>query len=78
MKSGDDAHGRTGRGRQDRPPTKTEVPAGPGDAGASDAPELLEAEPAKDPARIRTDRVLVRLLWAEAVVAIIIALIIQV
>lgn len=45
-------------------PVETEVPAGPGDAGASDKPQRLKRHAE---ARLSgTDRVLIRLLWVAA------------
>lgn len=51
-------------------PAETEIPAGPGDAGASDVPEHLENEPRQHPARARDGNVLIKLLWAVAIISV--------
>lgn len=50
----------------------TEVPAGPGDAGASDAPEHLTRPPRPHPARKRGDMARVWLIWMAALVAVVV------
>lgn len=53
-------------------PAQTEVPAGPGDAGASDKPKRLKRHAE---ARLRdTDRMLIRALWGAALVILLILL----
>ena len=47
-------------------PAQTEVPAGPGDAGASDKPQRLKRHAE---ARLSdSDRILIRLLWGAAAI----------
>jgi len=56
-------------------PTQTEVPAGPGDAGASDKPQRLERHAE---ARLsNTDRVLIRLLWIAAAVILLFVILVR-
>lgn len=52
-------------------PVETEIPAGPGDAGASDVPERLENEPRRHPGRASNGKTLVRLLVAVAIIFVI-------
>ncbi|MCV2869109.1 hypothetical protein OEW28_10770 [Defluviimonas sp. WL0002] len=57
------------RNRKGGRPAETEVPAGPGDAGASDVPERLKTPPHIHPAR-RNGGMLVPLLVGIAIVLI--------
>ena len=52
-------------------PADTEVPAGPGDAGASDKPQLLKNR--ADAKLSDVDRVIINVLWGVALVMLLIA-----
>ncbi len=58
-------------------PAETEVPAGPGDAGASDVPEPLKHSPEQHPARAKHGRTLIRIFWAVAIFIVLVVLIQQ-
>lgn len=47
--------GRPPQAEKGKTPAETEVPAGPGDAGASDKPRLLKKKPRRHPARRKYD-----------------------
>lgn len=51
-------------------PAKTEVPAGPGDVGASDAPRRLKQPAQTHPERNQSGDMVLWVLWAVAFVAI--------